>query len=795
MAGASSRHHFSAARLPGLILLLFLFTFLFNTAEAAGQKSVGNSAATNSFLVSLKPYQAVTLGAPPKSPAEFNPDTGVPPVGTNLFTEPELSLRLVPTTNHVQPLPPTVFNPDPGAAFITQPEYHPFFTNEYDLLPKYSGESIPPPLQLPRTNVVLKELEPVPTTNAPPYGSEALSDQQKLPRTNTVRNLPIQYKYHYENYPLSQQGIGYPPNSQPEPDRWRIGFAPWNRYTSGDTETPYETPVTMLWHPYKQSLLKGDAPIIGQNIFLDLTASSETDFDGSRNPTPSGISAARPGSSDFFGYSEQIAVNNYFSFAADLFEGDTVFQPVHWAIHLQPVYNINYLQSRETGVVSPDPRGMGSGNYPPPNNGGIINPGDVTNYLNGKLGHAPGDYFGTAHTTRTKEYLALQEAFFEFHLGDLSENYDFIATRIGNQVYNQDFRGFLFNDINSGWRIFGNIDNNHYQYNLAAFDLREKNTDSQLNTFDARDQQVFAANIYRQDFLAHGYTAQLSFLANLDGGSTHYDDNGFLVRPEPIGSVQPHTVHAYYAGWAGDGHIGPLNISHQFYQAFGHDDFNNLAGRAVDINAQMAALEMSYDRDWVRYKGSIFYASGDGNAKDGTARGFDAVVDNPNFTGGPFSYWVRQGLGLAGTEVNLKNDNSLLPDLRTSKTEGQANFVNPGVLIFSLGTEMDITPKLRTFLNANYIRFMNTEPLQYALLDNKINCEVGWDLSIGFQYRPLLTDNIIISTGIGVLLPGRGYRDVYRSITDPVPGYTSTSNPGHVDDFLYSGIIAVTFTY
>ena len=42
-------------------------------------------------------------------------------------------------------------------------------------------------------------------------------------------------------------------------------------YTSGDTETPYETPVTMLWHPYQQSLLKGDAPIIGQDIFLDLT--------------------------------------------------------------------------------------------------------------------------------------------------------------------------------------------------------------------------------------------------------------------------------------------------------------------------------------------------------------------------------------------------------------------------------------------------------------------------------------------------------------------------------------------
>lgn len=699
-------------------------------------------------------------------------------------------------TNHVQLLPPAAFNPDPGAALKTPPpEYRPFFTNDFRLLPEYNGETIAPALELPRANIIRKELEPVPPTNAPPYGSEALDDNLKLPRQNTRFNLPIPYKWDYPDYPLSRQGIGYPTNSEPEPNRWRIGFVPWRRYTSGQTETPFETPNPMLWRPYQQSILKGDVPIIGQDIFLNLTAGSQTEFNGRRDPTPSGISSARPGSAEFFGDSEQIAVQNYFSFSVDLFKGDTVFQPVRWAIHLQPVYNINYLQARETGVVSPDPRGMGQNNFPPPNNGGIINPGDVTNFLNGKLGRAPSDYFGSSHTTRTKEFLSLQEAFFELHLADLSDNYDFIATRIGNQPFNQDFRGFLFNDINSGWRIFGNIDNNLYQYNVAAFDMREKDTDSGLNTFNSRDQQVILANLYRQDFLWHGYTAQLSFLTDLDNGKTHYDENGFIVRPNPIGTLQPHNVHAYYVGWAGDGHIGRINVSHQFYEAFGHDDFNGLAGRPVDINAQMAALEVSYDRDWVRYKGSIFYASGDGNVKNGTATGFDTVLDNPNFTGGPFSYWARQGIGLAGTAVNLKNENSLVPDLRASKIEGQPNFVNPGVLIFGLGTEIDLTPRLRSFFNANYIRFMETDPLKTALLTGKIDNSVGWDLSIGFQYRPLLTDNIIVSTGIGVLLPGPGYRDIFRSVTTPVPGYTPTSNPGHVDDFLYSGIIAVTFTY
>ena len=184
-----------------------------------------------------------------------------------------------------------------------------------------------------------------------------MEDKLKLPRRDVRRNETIEYKYSNPDYPLSRQGLGYPSNSVPEPDRWRIGFAPWRRYTSGNTETPYESPVTALWRPYQQSLLKGDAPIIGQDIFLDLTAGTETEFEGRRMPTPSGVSSAQPNSAEFFGRSEELAVNNNLSFSLDLFEGETVFQPVRWAIHLQPVYNVNYLQAGETGVVSPDPRG------------------------------------------------------------------------------------------------------------------------------------------------------------------------------------------------------------------------------------------------------------------------------------------------------------------------------------------------------------------------------------------------------------------------------------------------------
>ncbi|MDB6015960.1 MAG: hypothetical protein JWR19_449 [Pedosphaera sp.] len=781
-----------------LLILLVSITRFCNLATADQVLTNSSGATLKADTNATKPFQTISLGKPPRSPAEFNPDTGVPPIPPQLFKESEITLRLVRKPDASRPLPPAVFNPDPGAAFRPPPPTErPFFTNEFGLLPSDAGEPLPEHLALPRTNLVTIQLEPVePPANTLPYGSEPLDKNLQLPRKNTRSNRTIEYKWENPDYPLSRQGKGFPPNSEPEPDRWRIGFTPWRRYTSGTTETPYETPKTMLWHPYKQSLLKGDAPILGQDIFLNLTAGSETEFEGRRVPTASGVSSSRPNSSEFYGQSEQISVMNNFSFTLDLFKGETVFTPVHWALHLQPVYNINYIQAHETGVVAPNARGFNAGNNaPPPDNSGIINPTDLDNLLNGQVTSGPTSLFGYRNTTRTREFFSLQEAFLEIHLGDLSENYDFAAVRLGNQAFNNDFRGFLFNDVNLGLRIFGNIDDNRYQYNFMALDLREKDTDSDLNTFDERGQRVFIANMYRQDFLWKGYTAQLSFVANLDDGGTHYDSNGNIARPAPIGTVVPHHVHAYYLGWAGDGHIGRLNLSHQFYQAFGHDDFNGLAGRPVNINAQMAALELSYDRDWIRYKASAFYASGDKKTEDGTATGFDTVVDNPNFTGGPFSYWVRQGFNLGGTSVNLKQRNSLVPDLRTSKTEGQANFVNPGALILGLGTEMDLTPKLRTFINANYIRLMETDSIKTALLTDKVSNEIGYDLSIGFQYRPLLTDNMIISAGFGTLIPGRGFKDIYQTSTDPVPGFNPTDNRGRVDDFLYSGIIAVTFTY
>ena len=226
------------------------------------------------------------------------------------------------------------------------------------------------------------------------------------------------------------------------------------------------------------------------------------------------------------------------------------------------------------------------------------------------------------HTTRHKDWYALQEAFGEIHIRDLSNNYDFISSRFGIQPFVSDFRGFIFNDSNLGARIFGNYDNNRWQYNVAAFDMLEKDTYSDLNKFDTTrsaglDRECFPAGFFRERLHR---AAELSCELRWRRVATTTRTISSLGRRRSA-SVRDHYVQAYYLGWTGDGHIGRLNITHAFYQAFGEDSFNGIAGRRVDINAQMAALELSIDKDWLRFKLSGFYASGDDDPKDGEATG------------------------------------------------------------------------------------------------------------------------------------------------------------------------------
>jgi hypothetical protein len=522
----------------------------------------------------------------------------------------------------------------------------------------------------------------------------------------------------------------------PVEDRWRMGMPTWDRYGRGHPigdDYPYMP--GRLADPFNQNILKGDFPFAGQHTFFELTALANLIFEAREVPTPTTPFEAteRPFTERFFGRPNQFFTTNTFSLNLDFFQGDAGFKPKDWSVVLTPTFNVNNLSVSELGIVSP-------------------------NVLQG--------------TSRTRTWWTLQQAFAEFKLADLSTEYDFVSIRAGTQPFVSDFRGFLFVDQNRGVRLFGTLNGNRDQWNLVYFRQWEKDTNSGLNTFNDRRQTLLFANIYRQDFIFPGYITQFSLNYDNDPRSIKFDKNRFLVRPDPTGIVRPHSVNVGYFGWAGDGHIGRYNISHQFYWAFGRDSLNPLANQAQTINAQMFAIEGSYDRDWVRFRTSLFWSSGDHNINNSHATGFDTILDAPNFAGGQFSYWNRQQIGLFG--ANLTQRLSLVPDLRSSKIQGQANFVNPGLFLVNNGVDFDITPKLKSINNFNIIWFDQTNVLERFIFDGNIDRFVGGDLSTGIEYRPLVSENLSILGGVSVLIPGQGFRNLFNNFNDRVDGLVAS---------------------
>lgn len=530
----------------------------------------------------------------------------------------------------------------------------------------------------------------------------------------------------------------------PMEDRWRIGVPEWDRYGKGHPITddyPYD--LGSLLNPYKQNVLKGDYPIIGQHTFLNITVANITLTEWRQLPTPQNAFEVQqnPGQFDLFGDPNQIFITNNTVVSFDLSHGDAAFKPADWRIRLTPVFNENFLDVKELGIIGP-------------------------NVEEGRV--------------RYRTDIALQEWFVETKLADLSADYDFLSLRVGAQPFVSDFRGFVFADTNRGVRLFGTRLSNREQFNVAYFSQQEKQTNSFLNTWADRGQDVVVANYFRQDFIFPGYTGLLNFHFVHDKPSTHFDADGFLVRPDPAGVFQPHEVNAVYLGWGGDGHIGPINITHQFYQVFGHDSLNPIAGQPITVNSQMFAIELSRDFDWIRIKGSYFYASGENDPFTRTAHGFDSILDNPNFAGGQFSFWQRQGPRIFG--LGLTQRSSLLPDLRSSRLEGQPNYMNPGIHILNFGVDFELTQKLRFFQNNNMLWFDATGVLQQFVFQQQVQDYIGTDISLGAEYRPLLSNNIIFVAGVATLVPGAGLRDVYDNVTGP----TQT---------LYSAFCELTLAY
>ena len=96
--------------------------------------------------------------------------------------------------------------------------------------------------------------------------------------------------------------------------------------------------------------------------------------------------------------------------------------------------------------------------------------------------------------------------------------------------------------------------------------------------------------------------------------------------------------------------------------------------------------------------------------------------------------------------------------------------MNPGLLLAGIGVDLDLTPKVKGVMNANYLRFDKTEPLKTLLFQTRSEKSIGVDWGAGVIYRPLLNENIVITAGVTGLLPGKGFDDIYSSAPCGAPG-------------------------
>jgi hypothetical protein len=567
---------------------------------------------------------------------------------------------------------------------------------------------------------------PPPPSQAGGEADEAVIDGRRRPGYN--QQLPDK---------VEQENIGavrppppeaFPADQIPVPDRWRLiqslGL------------------VKERWFdPYHQNTYKGDRPINRKKVpwlpikeddwFFVASAVSDTVVEPRTFPIPVGVQTTeRPRSLDVFGKDTSQVYSQTFIIGAALIKGLTAYKPPDIEYRVTLAYNMNYVNVPERRVLFVEPS-------------------------------KPSDRFD--------HFLGVQELFIDYHLRNVSDRYDFDSVRVGIQPFQSDFRGFLFNDLQLGYRLFGNRDNNRFQYNLAVFWRLEKDTNSGLNSVvqRPRDDFVFVANAYRQDFPVVGLTSQITAVYNMnrEGNNVEIDDNGFPNRPALLGTLRGRNYDVVYLGYNADGRIGRINLTGSAYLALGEDRNSFFTGQKANIRAFFGAAELSYDVDWMRFRLSGLYASGDKRPYDNKETGFDAIFENPVFAGADTSYWIRQTIPFAGggRAISVNGRNGILNSLRSSKEQGQSNFNNPGTMLLGAGADFDITPKFRLSANANHLWFQNTSSLQALRVEGSIPKSIGWDLSAAAIWRPKAIQNVVFRLSGAVLEPGKGFRDLFTN--------------------------------
>ncbi|MDZ4306367.1 MAG: hypothetical protein U0988_00655, partial [Allopontixanthobacter sp.] len=270
----------------------------------------------------------------------------------------------------------------------------------------------------------------------PPVDPEIIDGRR---RPGYVGELPDAVTQRNEGALRAPPPEAFPTDQIPIPDRWRL------IETLGVVKERW-------FDPYNQNTYKGDRPINpdkvpwlpikGHDWFFVANAISDTVFEPRTFPIPVGVQTTEdPDRLDVFGNEASIVFSQTFILGAALLKGNTAYKPPDVEYRATFALNVNYVDVPEKRVLFVEPS---------------------------KPSH------------RLDHFLGVQELFFDYHIRNTSDRFDFDSVRIGIQPFQADFRGFLFQDQQLGLRFFGTRDNNRFQYNVAAFRRMEKDTNSGL---------------------------------------------------------------------------------------------------------------------------------------------------------------------------------------------------------------------------------------------------------------------------------------------------------------------------
>jgi opacity protein-like surface antigen len=465
-----------------------------------------------------------------------------------------------------------------------------------------------------------------------------------------------------------------PPDIAPEAYRWRL----LQPLATG------VTPRNPLYDPYSQNILKGDIPAIGDHLFFATTATLDAVVDAKRNLD----FTRRDQFKNVPFHEDNLLAQLTGTLAMELFHGDTVFTPKDWAIRVTPIFR---WRCGDRNAID---QGCGD------------------------------DW-------------RLLETFGEVKLFEIGNTFDPTSARLGLQIFNSDFFGFIYNDTQPGARIFSEIARNQFKANLAFFDRLNKEKLSGLDEFKRREHQVVVASFQWDDFIFPGFNILPNFVWSND-------------------EILAGTLDAYYLGVTTNGHLGRVNVNSAFYYVFGDTAKNTLAKKSEDISAGMAFAQVAYPIAYWNPRVAVAWASGDGKPRDGEAHGFDSVFDNVAFGGGQFSYLFGEKIQLGN--VTVLRGNSVFPSLRGANATSQ--FENPGVFAVNAGVDVAVTPRTLFEANYDYVRFEDTSSIE-ARLNRSVSTDVGHEVNGGFTYRPWLNDQLILFGGAAVFFPGQAIRDAF----------------------------------